>query len=344
MRLLLIGSESEYAIERPYLRYLSKIEGIEYIDLFKAQNQFLDYYSANTLNKIVYRLGVSDILEKINETLIQKVNDCKPHAVLIFKGMEIFPSTLVWMKQAGIKLVNYNPDNPFLFSGRGSGNKNISNSISLYDLHFTYDADIKKQIEQKYQLPVEILPFGFDLSSQLFEQCARQQEVKKVCFLGSADVYRAKLLKQLAREGVQIDVYGNNWRDFLKTKNVQSHDAVYGDRFWETLWRYRVQLNLMRPHNPHSHNMRTFEVPGVGGIQLAPSTNDHATYFEPNDEIFLFTDLADCKNKILKLLELSAFEASKIRQAARARSLTSGYTYEARAQLVFNWIEKVVNG
>lgn len=344
MRLLLVGAHSDYAIERPYLRYLSTIDGIEHIELFRAQNQFLDYYNKGLVNKIFYRTGLSTILNEINQSLKLKIEEVNPHAIFVFKGMEIFPSTLKWIKANDIKLLNYNPDNPFIFSGKGSGNKNITNSIGLYDLHFTYDLQIKRKIENEHKLPVEMLPFGFDIPAALYETISLQPEVNKVCFLGSPDVHRANFINQLADRNVQIDVYGNNWKAFCKSRRIQTHDAVYGDDFWQTLQRYRVQLNLMRPHNLFSHNMRTFEIPAIGGIQLAPNTLDHANFFTPGVEIFLFENIQDCSNQINKLLSLTPTESLQIRSAARARSLSSGYSYKDRARQVYVELYNLVNG
>jgi hypothetical protein len=343
MRLLLVGAQSDYAIERPYLNHLSAINEIEHIELFRAQNQFLDYYKKSLLNKIFYRVGLSTILNEINQALKLKIEEVNPHAIFIFKGMEIFPSTLKWIRSKNIKLVSYNPDNPFIFSGKGSGNSNITDSIGLYDLHFTYDLDVKKKIEEHYKLPVEILPFGFDIPTGFYETVSLQHEVDKVCFVGSPDVHRANFINQLADRNVQIDVYGNNWKGFCKSKRIQTHDAVYGDVFWQTLQRYRIQLNLMRPHNLGSHNMRTFEIPGIGGIQLAPQTNDHETFFEPNSEIFLFKGVDDCANQVNRLLASSFGSSIEIRRAARKRSLDSGYSYQARAQHVFETIRRLLN-
>jgi spore maturation protein CgeB len=343
MRLLLVGADSNYAIERPYLNHLSKIDGVEYVELFRAQNQFLQYFNRSVLNKIIYRIGFSKVLRKINKDLINMIEAKQPDAVLIFKGMEIFPSTLIWTRDRGIKLINYNPDNPFLFSGKGSGNINITKSIGLYDLHFTYDRDIKKRIEDEFQIQVHTLPFGFDVSQQLFESSCMKPEIKKVCFVGSADINRVSFLTQLAQRGVQIDLYGNNWKGVFRTSNVQVNGPVYGDEFWETLCRYRIQLNLMRPHNPHSHNMRTFEVPGIGGIQLAPNTYDHSTYFNPGTEIFLFDGVVDCVEQINKLLGLPIEAAQIIRRSAREKSIVAGYSYQKRAEQVYKTINQLLN-
>ena len=156
MRLLIVGSDKVFAIENFYVKYL-KDTALE-VSLFTAQSIFYDYYQSSILHKILFNAGVSPILRKINDQFKQVITEFEPDVIFIFKGMEIFPESLRWAKQQGIKLVNYNPDNPFLFTGKGSGNKNVTDSIQLYDLHLTYDGDIKKELEQTYKLPTAILP------------------------------------------------------------------------------------------------------------------------------------------------------------------------------------------
>jgi|RhiMetdeSRZDD1v2_1073273.scaffolds.fasta_scaffold16586_5 spore maturation protein CgeB len=339
MRLLIVGSDKVFAIENFYVRYL-KESAIE-MRLFTAQSIFYDYYQSSILHKILFKAGISPIIHKINSQFKQVVTEFEPQVIFIFKGMEIFPESLQWARQRGIKLVNYNPDNPFLFTGKGSGNMNVTNSIQLYDLHLTYDGDIKKELEQKYKIPTGILPFGFDLNDNLYNECAKQREVKKVCFLGNPDAQRAAFIDQLA-EHLPIDVYGNNWSKFVQGNNITVYEPVYGNEFWKTLYRYRVQLNLMRIHNPNSHNMRSFEVPGVGGIGLYPYTVDHALYFETGKEIFLYKDLAECINLSRTLLNMSDEEAFNVRSAARLKSLQAGYSYCNRALLALQEIKKLM--
>src|SRR5580658_6310246 len=121
MRLLIVGSDKIYAIENYYEKYIAQ-QGIE-VFLFTAQNFFYDYYHHSVINKIIYKAGLSSIVREINDRLKKVVEELQPHVVWVFKGMEITPECLAWIKQKDIILVNYNPDNPFIFSGKGSGNK-----------------------------------------------------------------------------------------------------------------------------------------------------------------------------------------------------------------------------
>jgi spore maturation protein CgeB len=97
----------------------------------------------------------------------------------------------------------------------------------------------------------------------------------------------------------------------------------------------------MRPHNLNSHNMRTFEIPGIGGIQLAPDTDEHRLFFEPNKEIFLYNSFLDCVSKINYILELTEHEANEIRKAAHKTSIDKKYSYAERAKKVFSVLENL---
>ncbi len=339
MRLLLVGSDKIYAIENFYEKYIRRL-GTE-VSNFTAQNYFYEYYNRSLLNKVIYRVGFSGITKRINELFIGKVEEYKPDVIWIFKGMEITPDSLRWATQRGIPLVNYNPDNPFIFTGAGSGNENVKKSIALYNLHFTYNLDIKNKLERDYAAKTFFLPFGFDLSEELFAHCAAQKEIVRLCFAGNPDDKRVEFLKQLAENGVEMDVYGNSWGRYLNHQSIKIFPPVYGDELWKVLRRYRIQLNMMRPHNEMSHNMRTFEVPGVGGIMLAPDTPEHRIFFNDGNEIFLFKDLKHCVQQVRHILDLPEGAANDIRRNARQRSLHSGYRYEDRSATALHEIEKL---
>lgn len=329
MKLLIAGSDFIWSLENHYAKHLAAAGAS--VGIMPVQSIFYKYYNKGIAHKIFYKLGLSGIEGLIDKLLRKAIAEQRPDVLWVFKGMEIRPSLLQWAREGGVRLVNYNPDNPFLFSGSGSGNRNIGRSIGLYDLHFTYDRDIRARIESEYGIPCRILPFGFEDNKTLFETCREQEEALKVCFLGNPDAERSRFIGQLADE-LPIDVYGYGWDKFLSHPNVKRFPAVYGDDFWKTLYRYRVQLNLMRPHNPDSHNMRSFEIPGVGGIGLFPRTPDHRHYFTEQAEVFLFDDPDECKKQASRLLHMSKAEAEKIRLAARAKSLDAGYTYHDRAR------------
>ena len=224
---MIVGSDRIYAIENFYVKYLREAE-VEVFH-FPAQSYFYDYYQAGILNKLIFRAGLSGINKKINGQFLEAVNRFKPEVVWVFKGMELFAESLEKVKAMGVKLVNFNGDSPFIFSGKGSGNKNVSESVGLYDLHLTYSSAVKKEIEHTFTMPVSILPFGYNIDDELYETCCREKEILRVCFLGNPDAYRGAFLQQLAVRGVPLDLYGNNWKKFVQHPSVNIYAAVYNE-------------------------------------------------------------------------------------------------------------------
>jgi spore maturation protein CgeB len=341
MKVLIVGADKIFSIENFFVRHLTNL-GLD-VRQFTSQNLFNDYYQEGVSHKILFRLGLSSIYRRINDQFKNEVDAFGPDVIWVFKGMELFPESLRWAKKKKIFLANYNPDNPFVFSGRGSGNANITKSIGLYDLHFTYNLEIKNRLEKDYSLRTVFLPFGFDVNESVYEACAREREICAACFLGNPDSARAEFISNVVETGVDVHVYGNDWEKYLNQSRVTIHPHIVGDDVWKVFRKYRIQLNLMRMHNLQSHNMRTFEVPGIGGIMIAPDTAEHRMFFDEGKEIFLFRNVNECSAKIKSVLSLSPDEANVVRHAARAKSLRSGYRYQDRALEVMKELQKLTN-
>lgn len=296
-------------------------------------------------HKVLFRVFPNLIYQSLNKQLLQDVTVHKPDAVWIFKGMEIFPKTLKSIKNKGIKLINYNLDHPLVYYSKASGNSNIYNSIHLYDLHFTYSEAIKRELEDKFPLlNVSYLPFGYPsyVSDLDLEQI---QEKIKVCFIGYGDKERFKWIKSLSDNGIEVDLYGPGWDPYLKKnrlKGVVSFSPVNGIKYWETIVKYRVQLNLLRPHNYLSHNMRTFEVPSVGGIMLTQETPEHLEFFSKNSEVFFFKDQESLVHQVNEILGFSKDQSIKIRQNAKYRCESSGYSYNHRINVALQKIKEII--
>src|SRR5437763_8097881 len=103
IKIMVVGSDHKAAMEHHYIKYFEEFH-IPH-SLFPAQGMFYEYYEASLLNKITFKLGIASIYKRINEELIAEVEARKPNVLFVFKGMEIFPSTLEYVRRLGIKLV-----------------------------------------------------------------------------------------------------------------------------------------------------------------------------------------------------------------------------------------------
>lgn len=334
MKILLVGSDFEFGIERYYIKYLRDF-GADVIH-YPAPDIVMRQRLKNLLNRGLFKTGIYTGYDRVNKELIRLAADHQPDVIWIFKGMEIFPATLKQLAKTE-RLANYNPDHPFIISSKGSGNRNVTDSVGLYHLHFCYNYKLLRQLEQSYPVKTAFLPFGFELAPADFQSACGEPEIKKICFIGNPDKTRIQTLALLVRNGFSVDVYGHGWykTSLNGVSNLSIFDAVYGPEFWKKLRQYRVQINIFRQHNLGSHNMRTFEIPAIGGIQLAPYSEEQQSFFTEGREIFFYRTATDLLSQAKALLAAPAEQADQYRQAARKRSLDSHHSYRDRAMTVY---------
>ena len=311
-------------------------------DLCQLETIEVEQSASAVWSRVLRRWAPGHAFAKENARLLSRVEATQPDVVWLFKGMEIYPSTLGKLRELGILLVNYNPDHPFRYFSRGSGNNNVLRSIPKYHIHLTYSQAIAREMNNLYpSVDTRIVPFGHDVSETVYARIIAEDEINRVCFLGNPDEHRAREIGALVEAEIPVDVFGHRWDRFLKpAHNLQTHPQIVGEAMYRTLRRYRVQMNFFRPHNVASHNMRSFEVPACGGIMLAEDSIEHREFFESGQEAFYFRTRSEMVENARALLAISKQQANQVRGAARRRSINSGYSYAHRAQAALQIIEE----
>lgn len=341
MKILLAGSARHMAVEWHYIRPFEEM-GVE-VHQYPAHDIVFNFHTRNIINKILFKTGLVTLYPKVNRSIIKLADKIKPDIIWIFKGMEFYPETIQQLSR-NFKVINYNPDHPFEFSSRGSGNKNVLGSIPFFSLYLTYSEKIAGELEQRFKVTTAQLPFGYEYSPAVFKKAVAAEEINRCCFIGNPDAIRVEHIKALLEGGLPVDIYGHGWNSFFRSgayPGLQVADAVYGDDFWVKARQYRVQLNVFRPHNEASHNMRSFEIPGIGGIQLAPYSPEHAHFFEDGKEIFLFRNTSEMVQKAKQLMAMPPGETNQIRESAITRSVQSEYSYKNRAAQLLEIFKKL---
>ena len=342
MKILMTDSKNDRLLAYFYSRHLREISGVQlssldYVDELNTRNE-------SVFNRLGQRMLPYIFLKKINRDIIRAVESFKPDLIWIFKGMEIFPETLDYAGKKGIRLVNYNPDHPFFFAASGSGNSFVKNSIPLYDLHLSYSQEILKDLWNSYQVKGKYLPFGFEISDQIYSRASSVPEIEKACFVGCADDERSRVVGLLLKQGIPVDVYGPGWNKYFKSNGkVKVSPGIYNDDLWQVIRSYRLQLNVFRSQNRNSHNMRSFEIPGIGGIMLAPWSDEHVSFFEPGREAYFFKNDDELLRLSQQILAMEPSRAFEIRQAARQRSLRDGYSYTERSKKVYAYFSELLH-
>ena len=332
--ILIIGSFVSGALENFYQHGFEK-EGIS-VDKFNSFDRYIAYLRKRITNRVINKLSADFFYQKVNEELHSFLGKKRYDVILVFKGMELFSDTVQQLKAHAMLVANYNPDHPYIFYAPGSGNQHVVNSIAHYDVHFSYAKKIVQQLQNKFNKQAYCIPFGYDERVHIKRDAAGSSFAGRILFIGAYDEERADYLNRLQCD--ILDIYGEaKWssRNILRplVRRAYRNKSLYGDDYTEAIATALGIINLVRKQNmlEDSHNMRTFEVPGYGGLLVSQRTGEQTEYFKEDVEAVFF-DTADELREKLTYLAAHPAVAEKIKQAAYNRSVLSGYSYHQRSK------------
>jgi len=333
LKILILGSFNTGALEHHFFNgfIANDVEVLKY----DVTQNYLNSLKNNLSSKLINRLNPNLLLSDINKKIINFCKQSPVDVIFVNKGSTIFPSTLQEIRLFCKLIVNYNPDHPFIFHSRGSGNKNVSNSIMNYDILFSYSKNICKKVKEIYKVNTYWIPFGYDPKLDNIN-LRNSINSDRFLFVGAFDNNRANLMESLKRN--DFDIYGDGeW--FTKTagknyvRNSFKNAKLYGNDLIQKSKEALASLNILREQNinENAHNMRTFEVPGMGGTLISNFTEEQAYFFEPDKEMIYFSS-TDELNDRLNHLKSHHDQALKIRINALERSRKSNYNYNHRCR------------
>lgn len=160
----------------------------------------------------------------------------------------------------------------------------------------------------------------------------------EVLFIGARYARRDALLTAIAAAGIPLRCYGREWSrhpfDRARTWQLRRPD-VPSARDIDRMEGYALTAGAPAAINIHDDQdgftMKTFEVPGVGGVQLI-DRDDVSEYYEPGQEVAVFHD----EDELLDLCHRAISDdrwGDAMRAAGRKRTLAE-HTWAHRAAKV----------
>ncbi|MFN0293149.1 glycosyltransferase family protein [Pedobacter helvus] len=338
--ILIVGNFGIGALEHQFTNRLRNLNWN--VDEFDIQTPVQRLKNKNNLQKLKFLINPSPFYTDVNNKLIRFCEKKKNNVILIFKGMEIFPETLKALKTNKNLICNYNPDHPFDFYSRGAGNQNVKNGIPHYDIYGSYSKSIADKLSLQYGVDTFVLPFGYDDNI-----CPNSSSATNLFnFIGAYDRQRLNYLNQLHDMPLQVSgssLWGKKIKlskeDIIKVNSNPLYNQDYANLCKHSLG----VINFLRPQNivEQSHNMRTFEVPGYGGLLISERTEEQLSFFEEGKEAIYFSSIEELRDKMSYYKErLSEIENYKKNGAERSQK--SGYSYTHRCLELSNLMKRYV--
>lgn len=156
----------------------------------------------------------------------------------------------------------------------------------------------------------------------------------EVVFVGARYPKREAVLTMLHAAGIPVRAYGRDWSghvvDRARTWRLRTSALPCGrdlprDEAYAVMAAASASLNIHGDQD--GFTMRTFEVPGIGGLELVDRT-DVSAFYEPGREVLVFDTAAEAIDLSRRALADPTW-ARRIREAGRARTLAE-HTFDHR--------------
>jgi spore maturation protein CgeB len=298
-KILLIGSNEFFTLEGMYFRAFKKAQCD--VKIFHVYN-----ISKNLILRIIWKyLKFFFFLKQRHQILnYVKNNKNKYNLIVIFKGLYLTKKFIIDLKKINpsIKFINIFPDDPFDVNYfKDISNRKLLKSIKFFDYFFIYSKKIKRKLELILPSNKTIyLPFAHDETIHKKLNFSYDDSYD-LSFVGTADKERYNFLKKLSN--YTILVAGNGWKNFKQLENVTYIGAVNTKKSAEVIKKSTISLNILRKQNYSSHNMRTFEIPAMGGLMLTKRSKEQNNFFRENKECLMYEDFKELNSKIKMILK-----------------------------------------
>lgn len=157
----------------------------------------------------------------------------------------------------------------------------------------------------------------------------------EIVFVGARYPNRSEILERLVNDGVPVRAYGRQWSrhyfDRIRTWEMRRPN-VPAERDIPLYEAYHLQGEAAGAINIHGLqaglSMRTFEIPGMGGVQLI-DRDDVAQFYDPGTEVLTYSTYDELRDAAERLIANPRW-AEGIRSAGRKRTLAE-HTFAHRA-------------
>ncbi len=259
----------------------------------------------------------------LNAGLLARIRAEKPDLLLVFRGDFLMPKTVQIVREMGVKIVIFNPDNPF--TGHPSARPEHRRAAREADAYLIWSEALASRLRENGVKAAHFFPFGWD--PILHPHQPEVSPLHEVVFIGNWDRDRAVFLEKIAAV-FPLKIWGDaRWqrrtRPGSALRNCWQGGPLTGEAMTQVMSQSAVVLNLFRrQHRAGGIVMRTFEVPGAGGFLLSESNDDVQRLFPENETGAYFRDADEC---LLQLRHWLDHPAERRALARRAQQRVAGH-------------------
>jgi glycosyltransferase involved in cell wall biosynthesis len=338
-KILVIGPLNEGALAESYARAFERL-GMEVVrfDSERAQMQA----SRFTGNRILRRALRSSLWNAANQEAREVAQRVRPALIFAVKCSFFHPETIRQIRRTtGAPFVNHYPDHPYIgvrWMPREASalRRDLIEVLRQYSIVWMWERSLTERLQRD---GVEAKYLSFAVDPELFHpqssveglHCDACNLTHDVAFV--ANYSRSRCAEVAAVRKHTVAIWGSNWPRKWSTLAGQHrvHQPVWGGAVSNIMARAAVSLNVLNAENLGGPNMRTFEIPGSGGVMLARYSPEQNEFFPEGEAAAYYRSPDELDEKIDELLRDRELRERLRRNAVR---LAAAQTYDVRAATV----------
>ncbi len=342
LRVLLVGSFSPGALECSYQNAFQALGWeVRTFDIVASIDHSCRFGKiGRVLNEFV---PVEPWIRKANREMIVMAQEFQPVILIVFGQSKVRTGALAQLRSlAGVSIVFVWQDPLNNLSEHSIG------SLPLYDLVATYSRDTAPQFERLGSRRVEWVPLGCDPCLHPAPGGSASAEATfgaDISFIGYWRPERERVLRILLAEfpTLTIRIWGQGWDRHCRGKrdilHVWQGRSVIGNDFAFAVSSSKINLNIIDAGANSAANMRFFEIPCAGGLQVCSACPEMEAEFKHGETIFYFRELADLPDLVRSLLRDDALR-QRVAKAAHEKVLGE-HTYVHRAMRILDLLDEL---
>ena len=331
MRVLILGEDAPGGLMGSYERGFAEL-GIETRTACLARA----YASAlpSIRSRALRRVAEPMLLSTFNENVVGNLTGVEADLVLVIKGHRLSATTVTRIREStGAPVINFYPDDPF--SDERSNRLAYGPAVlAAYDACFTFARHLVPNYERAGARSVHYLPFARDPGLHA-PVASPTQPVFDIVFVGNLDEDRVTYLDALAPD-FRIGVFGERTAAVVPRGSALARatfaPAAYGSDLARALACGAISLNVMRPQNSRSHNMRSFESLACGAFTMTQRTPELTELFVEGEQMIGFSNVDELRAAVARWLPDARGRAA-VGAAGFARVRDDTYARRACAML-----------
>jgi hypothetical protein len=327
MKVFVVSDLAEYALAHAYLRAMRR--GSITQAAFDVATATSRHVRLGRFGRTLHRfLPVEAWARKGNRDMVVACTEFAPDLVMVFGNAPLLYGALALLRTSTrAKIVLYWPDTLLNLS------ENQIHAAGLYDCVATYSAATMDAFHRMGFRSTLWLPFAADVEFLGTPTSFDGPFEHDISFAGGWRPEREAVLRAIRRRFPQarIAIHGNSWHRFCKDPALRaccSSKEVVGMAYGDLIRRSRLTLNQIDHTNYPGANMRFFEVPAAGGLQLSSECPEMEQEMRDGQHLLYFRNEDDMAEKIDWAMS-RPIEAANVRHSGHLKVMES-HTYRRR--------------